>query len=497
MKTSRALTILVLAAMLLAMLFTTAACQSTPKDSDVGPASSTTSDIWGEATDSTTSDDQPGTTVSGDSTTPGNASTTTGKVSNTKTKTTRNNGFSDGGVKGNVVADTEEIPGLPPLSSKVKSKTVRYLTHVNASSTNKSVTKRYLPQYDMTVEYITVPYENKRTKLIQMISANDAPDVIGVDEAYLTLITNNLVQPVEKYLDFSDKVWDSVRSLQNARKVNGKIYEVISHGVPSRMVFFNAKLFKNAAEKDPLYYYQRGQWDWNKLVELAQKMTKDQNNDGITDQWGFGGEALQFMVMGAANESFIKIDAKGNVSNNLRSANLAKAMKLYTDLQTTYKVWPSSPSFEQIVSGKLAMGYFGYWNINTVSGAQKLWKSGDLKMVPSPSMPGKKNYNFPLYESSFIPVGAKNPYGAAAFLTYLKYQEAAGSDSNTPKDMQKVYAEACKNLMTSATNRDISAVASMEWGVCGDLRNGKSWSSIIEEYAPKLDASIAQLPKMK
>lgn len=480
MKTRRILAIL----MIIVLLFTVSACRK--QNTESADSRYTESDIWGDNGNSESQDSR--TDSAAESTASGQAS-----GGNTSSKT---NGFSSGAVTGNVISDSRKIPGLPALSSKVKNKTVKYLTHVNASGTDKSVTKRYLPQYDMTVEYITVPYENKRTKLIQMISAGNAPDLISVDEQYLTLISNNLVQPVESYVDFSDKIWDSVRSLQNARKVKGKTYEIIQHASPSRMLFFNAKLFKNAAEKDPLYYYQKGQWDWNKLVELAKKMTKDQNNDGITDQWGFGGESLQFMLMGSVNEAFVKVDANGKVTNNLRSEKLASAMNMFKDLQTTYKIWPSSPSFDQIVNGKLAMGYFGIWNITTVANAEKMWKSGELQYVPAPSAPGMKNYNFPLYESAFIPVGAKNPHGAAAFMTYLKYAEATEENTN-PKNMQKIYNDVCNNLMTAATNRDFDFASSLEWGICGDLVNGKSWSTIVEEYSPQLDASIAQLPQVK
>lgn len=491
--------------MALLLLSTAAACRKNPTTEYLSTASDEYyweyEDVEGAdgeeaSTDATTSDKEDGKDSSKDSNTAnkGNSSKkpSSSKNSSTNKTSSSSNGFSEGSTAGKVVQDEIEIPNLPKLSSKVKNKTVRYLSHVNASSTDKSITSRYLTQYGITVEYITVPYENKRTKLVQMIAAGDAPDLISMDEAYMTLLTNDLCQPIEKYFDFSDKIWDSVRDLMADRKYKGKTYEAILHATPSRMFFYNAKLFKEAALNDPLYYYNKGEWDWDKMIDLAKKMTKDLNNDGVIDQWGFGGESLQFMVMGAVNEAFVTVDSNGKVKNNLRSEKLAKAMNMFKDLQNTYKIFSASSGFGDIVKGKLAMGYFGNWSISTVEGAKEQWDKGNLCYVPSPSAPGMKNYNFPLYESMFIPVGAKNPHGAAAFVVYLKYAEASGTSSD-PANMQKVYKDACKNLMTSATNRDFSSVASMEWGICGDLKNGKSWSSIVEEYAPKLDASIAQM----
>jgi hypothetical protein len=138
------------------------------------------------------------------------------------------------------------------------------------------------------------------------------------------------------------------------------------------------------------------------------------------------------------------------------------------------------------------MGYFGQWNISTVEGAAKMWESGELKFVPTPSAPGMKNYNFPLYESMFIPVGAKNPHGAAAYVVYSKYKNRVNKNA-WPEDMYKIWEDASSNLMTNITNRDFDFSSSYEWGIDGDLRNGKSWSTIVAEYSPKLDASIAEL----
>lgn len=472
-------------------IFSIVGCKDNPSES---VSSDISSDIWGDEVDNndvtSTETDSSNETEETES----NKDTGSSKVNSSNTSS-KNNGFGTVGSKGNTMTEAE-IEGLPALSSKVKNKTVRLLTHANVSNTDKSITKRYISQYDLTVQYITVPYESKRTKLVQMVAAGDAPDLISMDEGFMTLINNNLCQPVEQYVDFSDKIWDSVRNLNENRKINGKTYELILHAVPSRMFFFNAKLFKESGINDPLYYYEKGQWDWDKMVELAKKMTKDLNNDGVNDQYGFGGESLQFMCMGSVNQAFITMDSNGKIKNNMKNADLAKAMKFFVDLQTTYKIWPSSPSFTNILNGKLAMGYFGAWNINSVDGAKKMWKSGDLKYVPTPSAPGMKNYNFPVYESMFIPVGAKNPYGAAAFVVYEKYREAAPitvEQTANEKAMAKIYAEASKNLMTNITNRDFDFAASYEWGIDGDLLNGKSWSTVVEEYSPKIDSKIAEL----
>lgn len=482
MKLKKAMAMLLFVTLCLTLL---AGCGEKPDDSTV------TTTVATDTVTTTVPPETDGTTLAGSSTT----TTVTGQ----KQTTTKNNGFmgGDSGTVGGIAEETI-IEGLPPISNKVTNKTVKLLTHVYPDSTNKKVTSKYIKQYDLTVEYIVVPYASKVTRLIQMIAANDSPDVVGMDETSLTIVQNKLAQPTEKYIDFSDKAWDSVRSIQNARKWKGSIYEVIVHAVPSRMLWYNTKLFKAQALKTPADYYKEGNWNWDTFLDVAKKLTVDLNNDGVIDQYGFGGESVHFMFMGAVNESFVMMNSNGTLKNNMRSANVAKAMNMYADVQLNEGIYCPSPTFEKLVNNQMAMGYYGTWNINTVTGAADKVKAGQLAWAPAPSAPGMKNYNFPLYESSFIPSGAKNPYGAGAYLTYNRYldlRNSAQENDMITADMKNLYQAACNNLMTNITNRDLKATVSVEWAVTGGLTKGNSWSSVLEEYSPTLDAELANLPK--
>lgn len=427
-------------------------------------------------------------------------SATTKKSTSATKKTTKNDGFldGDGSSSGASVSQDTVIEGLPPLSSKVTNKTVKLLTHVYPDSTNKKVTSVYIKQYDLTIEYITVPYSQKVTKLIQMIAANDSPDAVGMDETYLTILHNDLAQSTEAYVDFNDKVWDDVRSLHNARKWKGKIYEVIIHAVPSRMLWYNPKLFKTYVGKTPADYYNEGNWNWDTFLDVAKKLTVDLNNDGVIDQYGFGGESLQFMFFGAVNESFVKADSSGKLTNNMRSANIAKAMNMFANVQLNEGIYCPSPSFEKLVNNQMAMGYYGTWNLNTVAGAADKVQAGQLAWAPAPAATkGGKNYSFPTYESTFIPKGAKNPYGAGAYFTYNHHLNAVNAkkeNTTITAEMQKLYNEARSCLMTTVTNRDLKAGTSVEHAVVQSLTKGESWSSVLEEYSPMLDAALADLP---
>lgn len=55
------------------------------------------------------------------------------------------------------------------------------------------------------------------------------------------------------------------------------------------MLGYNATMIKDLGLEDPQQLYKDGKWTWDKFAEMCQKGTKDSDNDGTTDVYGFGG----------------------------------------------------------------------------------------------------------------------------------------------------------------------------------------------------------------
>lgn len=83
--------------------------------------------------------------------------------------------------------------------------------------------------------------------------------------------------------------------------IHGKIYAARpSEDQPRLGILFNKRLLEEAGVDPDLPYdlQAAGQWDWEHFEELCQKLSKDTDNDGITDIYAMGGNDVELMTVG-------------------------------------------------------------------------------------------------------------------------------------------------------------------------------------------------------
>lgn len=118
--------------------------------------------------------------------------------------------------------------------------------------------------------------------LVRLATGVDIPDVYMIEQnKAMRLIAEGRIMPVDDLIkrdavNMNDLVPGSITSLS----YNGKIY-----GLPSRMdvilFFFNKQILANAGFARPT-----NNWTQNEFTTIAKRMTRDVNNDGVTDIWG-------------------------------------------------------------------------------------------------------------------------------------------------------------------------------------------------------------------
>lgn len=89
-------------------------------------------------------------------------------------------------------------------------------------------------------------------------------------------------------IDMGGEKWD--QTVRDLGTVNGKTYMMRKQShEPRTGVFFNKRLLQeNGIDPEEIYELQRTrQWTWDKFEEYLQKLTKDTDSDGVTDQWAF------------------------------------------------------------------------------------------------------------------------------------------------------------------------------------------------------------------
>jgi ABC-type glycerol-3-phosphate transport system substrate-binding protein len=160
------------------------------------------------------------------------------------------------------------------------------------------------------------------------------------------------------------------QSIKEAYSQNGKAYvfsEVLNQ--PGLGVFWNKRLFQEAGlDPDLLYDLQAtGEWTWEKYRELARKLTRDDNNDSITDIYGVCGwqrEIVKAAVFSNGSD-YVRFNPEtGRYENNQKSDEVLAAIKLAVEMYNEGLIAPKPKEdgtdeikffIDTFTSGKAAM----------------------------------------------------------------------------------------------------------------------------------------------
>jgi ABC-type sugar transport system, periplasmic component len=146
---------------------------------------------------------------------------------------------------------------------------------------------------NIKVEYQAIPWaENPHDKFQTAIAGNEIADLLIVGSPFdFVLADSGTIVPLDQYMDNSFKtdlldtfLKESVYTGQN-KDLNGKTISIPMYG-DVRTIVYNKDLFKAAGVSEPTE-----SWTFEQFKANAIKLTKDTNNDGVIDQYGFGTSA--------------------------------------------------------------------------------------------------------------------------------------------------------------------------------------------------------------
>lgn len=227
--------------------------------------------------------------------------------------------------------------------------------------------------------------------------------------------------------------------------------------------------------KTPYEYYQEGNWNWDTMLELARKLTSDEDGDDNPDIWGFAAHPMHFYQ--TTGVDLVTIE-NGAVTNNLRSATLARAMKfLYDAGPQKYNVRTTDLSKWETLfpRGRLAMLLQEDYVKETYI---ELIREGKVGIAPAPKDPEADEYYIPgKIEASWIPNGAQNVAGAVAYMTVVMMNDQdpeliAWSREQT-KQLYNFPMNRFKCLETWIKICHCSIPSIWEWGILVIKGNGR------------------------
>lgn len=206
-----------------------------------------------------------------------------------------------------------------------------------------------------------------------------------------------------KELDFSEEKF--LPAVTNLMKKGNAIYGMRTQvSEPRGGVIFNKALFKAAGLSPDLPYdmQKKGEWTWNNFKDLCAKLTRDTNNDGVTDVYATvsqGGETLQCLVASTGEDFFAK-DANGDLINNCRSQKVVDAMNFAQELYNLGYECPQPADsnwdyfFNLFQTGKAAMTFGQEYMLQPVGQpyGQEGMPGEDIGFVLPPKPDGHAQY---------------------------------------------------------------------------------------------------------
>lgn len=374
-----------------------------------------------------------------------------------------------------------------------------------------TVNEKLKQEYGVSLEYIRTTNTEISIKAAQLVLSGNSPDMIALrDRDYPNFAINEIVQPWDGHLDFSEPVFEGIKAVNDKFRINGKVYRFTNTYINNGYTWYWVKDFEDAGLETPRQLYYKGEWTWSKMEEYANKLTK-KNSDGTISKYGVAYEAVMHLVTG---ETYVKQNSDGSYTNNLSSAKLAEFFNFSARLGFDSKVRPvGQTSYDLFKEGKVSMLIFEqYYGANHLQ-SERL--AGEIEFAPSPKWDTADKYYTPGRSTgAWLAKGAENVEEACAYMAIwrlcsgkidplvIEAQEKrdtilSGSDEEdfalTEEMMDPTKFEIITTMddgfgtTWSSTDRIAFQKDVMDWN--------KPWATAIQEYSPMLNSGISENDK--
>jgi multiple sugar transport system substrate-binding protein len=262
-------------------------------------------------------------------------------------------------------------------------------------------------------------------KLATTVAANDAPDIIQMDEKYLREYADRGALLDLKKADGLDTSKFEPDTLAAGEFDNG-LYG-LNAGINAFTIVANPAVFKAAGVALP----DDATWTWDQYRQLAQEITKKSNGKTFgTGAYGTSDASLNMWARQHGQSLFTKDGKLGVTKDGLTEfwSSLVKMQEVQAIPSAAFVSQDLSAPLDQsgMATGKLAMSFAWSNQLNALSKAS----GQQLKLLRLPSVTGRASENGSYYKGSMfwsISSRTKHPKEAAEFVSYLANDQTAGN----------------------------------------------------------------------
>lgn len=207
--------------------------------------------------------------------------------------------------------------------------------------------------------------------------------------AYPAWVQNNVLLPLDEYIDYELPVVKANSYLYNGSLWKGRHYGyTCMYEYAFANCIFNSEVLTRNGIPDILDLVATNQWTWGAFLDAAEKCTKDFNGDGFIDQWGVSApSALEiFRQMLYSNGCAMLVEEDGAHYYNLNREPAMRALQFVSDMSNTHKV------YKQHSAAEFQKGTCAFWITDYWSNAALITAGMKTGLVPLPMGPDVSNY---------------------------------------------------------------------------------------------------------
>jgi multiple sugar transport system substrate-binding protein len=358
-------------------------------------------------------------------------------------------------------------------------------------------------KYNVKLEWVNIPFEEYMDKFTTSVLAGEpmADAVVLEFKRAIAPIKQGLLLPLSDYTSATSDVNNEQKHLMKLPPIAGTEYSFQKTGVSIVGMYYNRDLFKKLSLPDPQELYNSGQWTWDKFLELAKQATRDTNNDGKIDTWGFSGwpdDAARHF--GVTNGALFVNDQ--DLSIGFTDPKMAEALEFVN------RIW----NVENVVKVKTG-NKMDYNETNTFKDGDVAmsinydWNVGDLTfevgVVPNPAGPnfdGKHTYANTAQNGWFIPKGVKDPQ--IVYQIFEEIQDVPPTEEYVGQDWLESRFKNQADIDMALSHINGTGRLSLEEGIpdfpfyaiMDDIvKNNQSVSATIEKYKQAAESALAKI----
>ncbi len=278
-----------------------------------------------------------------------------------------------------------------------------------------------IDRYNTQSTSVGVAYQpiqaNYIEKIQLMLGTDTAPDVFMLESFWApTLINYDTLLPLDDFIasDPEFDIDDFEPALLEAFRKDGKIY-----GLPKDYstiaLFYNPDMFDTAGVSS-------APANWEELADLAGRLTKDLDGDGVTDVFGFGAvDSIEFVLPFIwQNGGEIVSEDSGVDFDNERAIAAIRFLKQLRDegIAAVPTDVGASWNMEAFGRGRIAMTISGLWAVNFMD---TTFAATPYEIAEIPV--GARRESIAFVVGYVIPANTRNPSESWRLLRYLTSKE--------------------------------------------------------------------------